>query len=194
LNNFYEDNHQNYFASTVGVDPSAFLEPLARQLKPKATILDIGCGSGRDLLWLTKRGFRPTGFEQSPGLAGLARKHAGCPVIEGDFSVYDFSELQFSALVFVGSLVHLSHETFPSVLKSTCRALVPGGILLITVKEGNGTYLAADGRVFTLWAKQDIEKIFTAHHLHILDFSRQMSKIRPSDIWLGYILRFGNEG
>jgi hypothetical protein len=73
----------------------------------------------------------------------LARKHAGCPVIEGDFAIYDFSELQFSALVCVGSLVHLSHEAFPSVLRPTCRAL-PGGMLRITVKEGNGTSLAAE--------------------------------------------------
>jgi len=193
LDNFYEDNHQHYFDSTVGIDPSAFLEPLAGLLKPQATILDIGCGSGRDLLWLVKRGFRPTGFEQSPSLADLARKHSGCPVIEGDFGSYDFSELQFSALIFVGSLVHLSQEALPAILTSTCRALVPGGILLITVKEGNGTSRAADGRVFTLWLKADIEKVFAAHDLHIRDFSRQVSKIRPDDIWLGYVLRFGNE-
>ncbi|MBM9536743.1 class I SAM-dependent methyltransferase [Desulfobulbus alkaliphilus] len=193
MNNFYEENHQSYFASTVDIDPSAFLEPLARQLKPKATVLDIGCGSGRDLLWLAKRGFRPTGFEQSPGLASMARKHAGCPVIEGDFTLYDFSGLQFSALVFVGSLVHLSHEAYPAVLKSTFRALVPGGIVLITMKEGDGTTLAADGRVFTLWARQDIEQIFAMNQLHTLDFSRQTSKIRPSDIWLGYVLRYGND-
>lgn len=194
MNNFYEDNHQHYFASTVGIDPSVFLEPLARQLKPQATILDIGCGSGRDLLWFVRRGFRPTGFEQSPSLAALARKHAGCPVIVGDFTDYDFSGLQFSALVFVGSLVHLSHQALPAILMSTCRAIVPGGKLLITLKEGNGSSLAADGRVFTLWSREDIEKVFTANHLHTLDFSRQVSSLRPDDIWLGYVLRFGNEG
>lgn len=194
MNNFYEDNHQHYFASTVGIDPSAFLEPLARQLKPQATILDIGCGSGRDLLWFVRRGFRPTGFELSPSLAALARKHAGCPVIVGDFTDYDFSGLQFSALVFVGSLVHLSHQALPAILMSTCRALVPGGKLLITLKEGNGTSLAADGRVFTLWSKEDIEKVFTANHFHTLDFSRQVSSLRPDDSWLGYVLRLANEG
>jgi SAM-dependent methyltransferase len=193
LNNFYEDNHQHYFASTVGIDPSVFLEPLARQLKPQATILDIGCGSGRDLLWFVRRGFRPTGFEQSPSLAALARKHAGCPVIVGDFTDYDFSGLQFSALVFVGSLVHLSHQALPAILMSTCRALVPGGKLLITLKEGNGTSLAADGRVFTLWSREDIEKVFTANQLHNLDFSRQVSRLRPDDSWLGYVLRLATE-
>jgi SAM-dependent methyltransferase len=190
LNNFYEENYQQYFDSTVGVDPSVFLEPLAGLLKPKETILDIGCGSGRDLLWFARRGFCPTGFEQSPSLAKLARKHSNCPVIEGDFSRYNFADLQFSALVFVGSLVHISPEALPIILASTCQALMPGGLLLITLKEGNGTSLAADGRVFTLWSRPAIEKVFAASNLHIIDFSRQISKIRPDDIWIGYVLRF----
>jgi SAM-dependent methyltransferase len=192
LNNFYEKNHRQYFESTVGIDPSAFLEPLARLLEPQATILDIGCGSGRDLLWFARRGFQPTGFEQAPSLARMAREHTNCPVIEGDFCCYDFSSLQFSALVFVGSLVHIPEEALPDILRSTCKALVQDGLILITMKEGHGTSRTADGRVFTLWSREDIEKIFTANKLHILDFSRQISKLRPDDIWLGYVLRLNN--
>jgi len=190
LENFYEDNHQHYFDSTVGIDPSAFLKPLARLLQPQATILDIGCGSGRDLLWLARRGFRPTGFEQSPSLAKLARTHSNCPVLEGDFNHFNFSTLHFSALICVGSLVHVSPEALPAIIVSTCQALNSGGLLLITVKEGKGTSRAADGRIFTLWPKQDLENVFAAINLHIVDFSRQISRIRPNDIWLGYVLRF----
>ena len=192
MNNFYEENHQQYFNSTVGIDPSAFLNPLAKFLKPQAAILDIGCGSGRDLLWFAERGFKPTGFEQSPKLARLAREHANCPVIEGDFYHYNFSALQFSALVFVGSLVHLPRETLPIILHSTCQALVPDGLILITMKEGHGSSCADDGRVFTLWTRKELEDIFTVNNLHILDFSRQVSKLRSNDIWLGYVLRLNN--
>ena len=193
MNNFYEENHQQYFKSTVGIDPSAFLNPLARLLKPKAAILDIGCGSGRDLRWFANRGFNPTGFEQAPNLVRLAREHANCPVIEGDFSHYNFSTLQFSALVFVGSLVHLPKETLPIILQSTCQALVADGLMLITMKEGRDSSCTDDGRVFTLWSSEELEKIFEANNLHILDFSRQVSKLRANDIWLGYVLRY-NDG
>ena len=192
MSNFYEENHQQYFNSTVGIDPSAFLEPFSRLLDPQATILDIGCGSGRDLRWFARRGFQPTGFEQAPNLARMAREHADCPVIKGDFDHFNFSNLKFSALVFVGSLVHLPKEALPAILQSTCQALVPDGLILITLKEGKGTSRAADGRVFTLWSREDIEKIFAANNLHILDFSRQISKLRPDDIWLGYVLRLSN--
>ena len=132
MSSFYEKNHQNYFDSTFKIDSDNFLSPLAKHLNAGVSILDVGCGSGRDLLWGVQQGYEVVGFEQSPGLAKLARQHSRCTVIEGDFTLYDFSSLSFSALIFVGSLVHLSKEELPIILKSTCRALVPGGIIFIS--------------------------------------------------------------
>ncbi len=189
MSSFYEKNHQNYFESTFEIDSDMFLSPLANHLETGDSILDIGCGSGRDLLWGVQQGYEAVGFEQSPGLAKLARKHSLCTVIEGDFSSYDFSKLSFTALVFVGSLVHLSKEELPIVLKSTIRALVPEGLIFITMKEGESSAKSDDGRVFILWSRKDLEHIFADQHLQILDFSRQTSKIRSDDVWLGYVLR-----
>ena len=193
MNDFYEKNHRQYFDSTFAIDSSVFLEPLARLLEPAATILDIGCGSGRDLLWFSKKGFNPTGLEKAKSLAGLARDYSGCPVIQGDVCFDDFSEHKFSALVFVGSLVHLSRQDFPSILESTCQALLPGGLILITMKEGKGLSSARDqdqdDRVFTLWSKKELEYIFKKIGLNTLDFSRQVSKLRRSDTWLGFVLK-----
>ena len=190
MDNFYEKNHQQYFESTFSLDPASFLEPFVKFLSPSTTILDIGCGSGRDLLWFSQHGFQPIGFEQSPSLAQLAREFSQCVVIDGDFAIYDFSKLQFTALSFVGSLVHLPKEELPKVLASICRTLVSGGFILITMKEGIGTFKGDDGRVFTLWRKKDLEQIFADQHLQILDFSWQTSKIRSDDVWLGYVLKY----
>ena len=66
MDNFYEKNHQQYFDSTSTIDPSSFLIPFGNMLKLGATILDIGCGSGRDLVWFKEQCFSPTGFEHSP--------------------------------------------------------------------------------------------------------------------------------
>ena len=189
MDNFYEKNHQQYFYSTSSIDPSGFLTPFGNMLKPGATILDIGCGSGRDLLWFKEQGFSPTGFEHSPSLARLVRKYSGCPVIEGDFYSYNFLIHKFDALCFVGSLVHVPEEKLSHVLESICNALKPGGLLVITMKEGRGLSHSDDGRIFTLWLKKDLEKIFHKTGLQVLEFKRQISKLRKDDTWLGFILR-----
>jgi len=40
-------------------------------------VLDVGCGSGRDLLWMKKWNFEVIGFERSPGFAELAGRKPG---------------------------------------------------------------------------------------------------------------------
>ena len=92
--NYYNENHKEYFDRTFSLDPSSFLAPLAERLSNGAMVLDVGCGSGRDLLWFKKKGFEVIGFEGSAGLAELAREHSGVEVIEGDFDTYDFNFFQ----------------------------------------------------------------------------------------------------
>ena len=90
---FYHTHARDYYNQTIEVDPTSFLSPLINYLQPGSKILDIGCGSGRDMLWLNKRGFHCTGLERSPELAALARQHTGLPVIEADFESFDFSRM-----------------------------------------------------------------------------------------------------
>ena len=112
MKDFYSKNYKQYHERTFSVDPSPFLSPFIRALPKGASILDVGCGSGRDLLWLKKRGFKVAGLERSAGLAELARKNSGCEVLECDFETFDFSQLSFDAVISSGSLVHISHEKF----------------------------------------------------------------------------------
>lgn len=83
--NYYKENSKEYFDRTFSLDPSSFLAPVAEKLSSGAMVLDVGCGSGRDLLWFKNKGFEVIGFERSAGLAELAREHSDVEVIEGDF-------------------------------------------------------------------------------------------------------------
>jgi len=189
MGDFYEQNHQTYHQATFNINPASFLSPLTNFLPVAATILDLGCGSGRDILWLQKRGYRVTGFERSPSLAELARKNSGCEIIEGDFTSFDFSPMTFDALISVGSLVHLEQDQLITVLESISEALHPGGHMLVTLKEGSGSTSMPDGRVFILRQQSQLEEIFQNLSFAILDFSRQVSRIRENDVWLGYVLK-----
>jgi SAM-dependent methyltransferase len=188
MQDFYQINFEAYHEKTFHIDPASFLEPLTTHLKPGARILDVGCGSGRDLYWLREQGFKVVGFERSKGLADLAKQHAKCRVIIGDFSSYDFSYLNSDAIVLVGALVHVQHEKLESVLKNITNGLGDNGKVLITLKQGQGTLTDSDGRIFYLWQDQELRDVFIRLGFTILDFSRQSSKVCASDVWLGYVL------
>ena len=189
MSDFYDKNFKSYHESTFFIDPTSFLTPLVNHLGPGATVLDIGCGSGRDLLWLKNRGFIPTGFERSANLAAIARQNTDCEIIEGDFCIFDFSKLKFNALLMIGSLVHLDHLQLPHVLSSVISALAKEGCIYLTLKEGRDHSSSQDGRIFTLWQSKQLEKIFKDLTLTVVDYSRQVSKIRTTDVWLGYLLK-----
>lgn len=61
--------------------------------------------------------------------------------------------------------------------------------MLITMKQGTGSYSLPDGRQFTLWGKEEVEEVSRSCGLRIVDFSRQVSRLRPEDIWLGHVLQ-----
>jgi SAM-dependent methyltransferase len=188
MSEYYQKNYQAYHEKTFSIDPSSFLSPLAKRLPPEAFVLDVGCGSGRDLLWMKKRGFEVIGFEQSPGLAELARDNAGCEVIEGDFETYDFSSILVDAVMLIGALVHVPHEGFSKVFENITSAIPDDGSVLITLKEGSGNVTALDGRTFYLWEDKEVRKIFDTLGFKICDFASSVSKTGSGDVWLSYVL------
>lgn len=192
MTDYYQENYEAYHEQTFSIDPASFLLPLVRYLPPGGSVLDVGCGSGRDMRWLKDRGFRPTGFERSRGLAELAREHSGCPVLEGDFEAYDFSVVNVDAILLVGSLVHVPHERFSKTLSDIAQGLHPEGHVLLTLKEGVQTREGEGGRVFYPWEDGALRAVFETLDLTILDFFRDSSKIRKSDVWLGYVLTHGS--
>ena len=188
MTDYYQTHFHNYFNRTVSVDSAVFLKPFTKMLRPGASVLDIGCGSGRDLLWLKQQGFMAAGFERSAGLAALARRHSGCDIIEGDFELFDFSKFSFDAILASGSFVHVPHHHLPHVLTSLRQALAPGGIFYLSVKQGENTRTDSLGRTFYFWRDQDIRTVFLQIQMNVIFFSVSRSALNSPDLWLSYIL------
>lgn len=188
MSDYYQKNYKAYHEKTFSIDPSSFLEPLAQRLPPEAFVLDVGCGSGRDLLWMKKRGFEVIGFERSPGLAELARENADCEVIEGDFETYDFSSIFVDGVMLVGALVHVPQERFSEVFKNITVSISRRGNVLITLKQGRGDMTGADGRTFYLWEDPKAREMFKSLGFKVCDFASAVSKTGSGDLWLSYVL------
>ena len=67
---FHMKNYYTY-QQTFHIDTRSFLSPFEKRLSKGSRILDVGCGSGRDLLWLKERGYHTLAFVGGVSASGL---------------------------------------------------------------------------------------------------------------------------
>jgi SAM-dependent methyltransferase len=99
-------------------------------LPPGARILDAGCGSGRNMVELARRG-TVTGVELSEASATLARERHVGEVISGSVLQMPFAEGSFDLAVCLDVIEHLEDDL--AALRELRRVVEPNGSLLVTV-------------------------------------------------------------
>jgi SAM-dependent methyltransferase len=121
-----EDRHWWYRGRRTVLD--GVIDGLALPERPR--ILDAGCGSGRNMVELARRG-TVTGVELSATSVTLARERGVGEVIAGSVLELPFPDASFDLIVSLDVIEHLQDDL--SALREFRRAIAPGGALLVTV-------------------------------------------------------------
>jgi SAM-dependent methyltransferase len=113
-------------------DEAAWLE---ERLGPGCReVLEPGCGSGRMLEALARRGLRVTGIDVSPRMLELARSRvAGLPAeaVEADMTDFDLGRTFDGAICPINTLRHLSRDGAHAHLRAMASALGTGARYLV---------------------------------------------------------------
>jgi ubiquinone/menaquinone biosynthesis C-methylase UbiE len=99
------------------------------QLAPGDKVIDLGCGSGRSLLWNAASGATFVGTDVAPFFAKEARDKM--PLALGDLRQLPFPDGTFTKAYALDVLEHLSPEALDAMLKEAARILAPGGVLFV---------------------------------------------------------------
>jgi SAM-dependent methyltransferase len=103
---------------------------------PPITLLDFGCGPGRDLKVFTELGHRAIGLEGAPHFAAMARAHSGCEIWQQDFLRLDLPENHFDGIFANATLFHIPSQELPRILLELHACLKPGGVLFSSNPHG----------------------------------------------------------
>ena len=178
---WYDTHAQAYAAQADNLNMSHLLKPFLAALPATGTILDIGCGSGRDLDALHQAGRRVLGWEPCANLANIARARGH------DVAPYGYADLPLHApknlagIWSCASLLHLPLIQWPATLTHLRASLRPGGVLLVSIKDGCGTWTDAQGRVFHGTDADTFRSLFSTMPHQALAFSQQRtSSTRPN--------------
>lgn len=158
--------------------------------------LDLGCGTGRKSIELTKRGFKVTGIDISPTAIRHARDNAKKEQLEIRFIATDAIDLfvlgdeKFDFVLDWANLHGLSKSKWKKYVQETAEHTKTKGQLLLRCFSKHGVKrkfaVRPMGRIY-LFSRKDIEELF-GNYFRILETNRSKPFVRkekePPGKWL----------
>ncbi|WP_338244218.1 class I SAM-dependent methyltransferase [Aurantiacibacter hainanensis] len=162
---FYNREAPSYTMS-FAQGPSRHLDPFLDRLEPRAHILELGCGGGRDAERMLERGFSVDMTDGSSGMAKKAHERTGQEV-----RLLRFEELAaveaYDAVWAHASLHHQPLAGLGEVLARIHRATRPGGKFFANYKLGDGDDRDRFGRLYNFSPRQHLLDLYGEAGWHV---------------------------
>jgi SAM-dependent methyltransferase len=135
----YEARAEAFRAGTRDHDVRQNIDALLARIDAPSpfTILDLGCGPGRDLKTFTALGHTAVGLDGSAALVAMARADSGCEVWHQDFLALELPAARFDGVFANASLFHVPVAALPRVLRQLHATLKPRGVLFSSNPRGH---------------------------------------------------------
>lgn len=137
----YNQQSENFWEGTRHHDVSQNIAALLQSIEtpPPHTLLDFGCGPGRDLKVFSGLGHRAIGLDGAVQFAEMARAYSGCEVWQQDFLSLNLPGHYFDGVFANAVLFHVPSQELPAVLQKLHATLKPRGVLFCSNPRGNNT-------------------------------------------------------
>lgn len=188
--NYYNQNAISFVEGTKDVDFKSIQDKFASRLPQGASVLDFGCGSGRDTKYFKEQGFVVTATDGSEELCKIASEYVGVPVKQMLFMELD-KVATYDGIWACSSILHCPYEDLIIVMQKICTALKNNGVLYTSFKYG--TFAGErNGRFFTDMTEESFKELLEkVPGLEIEDITIT-TDVRPGrgeEKWLNLILR-----
>ncbi|HYX36489.1 MAG TPA: class I SAM-dependent methyltransferase [Oligoflexus sp.] len=178
---YYDKNAKAYHARVHSWNMStlygAFLKHFSGQ-----TILDLGCGTGRDACYFSERAFHVIAVDGSKELLAMAQKESPA----SDCRLIDFRNpfsigTKVDGVWACASLLHFDDDMFETIVRTVCYDLRDGGIFYMGLKIRDVGELPDDERQFHYWTLKKLEPVAKRCGLALIEHNVDES---PRIAWL----------
>ena len=187
---FYNENAVGFFENTVDADMGKTYEIFNSYLKKGATILDLGCGSGRDSHHFSNYGYEVISADYSDEMVKMAGDFLNKEVIKLDMRQMDFNN-KFDGIWACASILHIKKDEIVKVLEKSYTALKEGGIIYMSFKYGEGE-VQKGGRHFSNYKEDTFTKLLDSLDLFQIEKFWKTEDVRPdrkNEFWLNVIVK-----
>lgn len=154
---YYNQHADEYVDDTLYADMSDARNKFLSYVSEGGTILDFGCGSGRDSKAFLNVGYQVVPLDGSPALCDSAQQLLDQPIVFCNFQDY-LAVSQYDGIWACASLLHLKEDELLPVLIQLIKSLKPGAPLYMSFKYGDYSG-ERNGRWFTDMTEERLQQI-----------------------------------
>ena len=192
----YNRSAEEFWQGTRDHDVSQNIHALLRSIEgnPPFTILDLGCGPGRDLKAIAGLGHVAIGLEGASRLAEMARAYSGSEVWQQDLLKLELPAQHFDGVFANATLFHVPGQELPRVLSELRATLKPRGVLFASNPRGDNEEGWSRGRY---GAYHDLDAwrryLTAAGFAELAHYYRPAGRPRNQQPWLASVWRKADE-
>ena len=188
--NYYNLNAKNFIENTQNADMHLAQEKFLQLLPGSASILDFGCGSGRDTKYFLEKGYQVAATDGSAELCRLAGNFTGIKVKEMLFQELDEIGV-YDGIWACSSILHLPKQELLPVIRKMCDALKDNGVIYTSFKYGEFEG-ERNGRYFTDFTTDTFKNFIHDMHGFKIEEHWITGDVRPGrgeEKWLNLLLQ-----
>ena len=187
---YYNTHAKDFVQGTVAVDFHITQDRFLAQLAAGASILDFGCGSGRDTKYFLEHGFAVEATDGSAELCKLASAYTGISVKQMLFDELEAVE-KYDGIWACASILHLAWADLVVVMQKMVRAVKDGGVIYTSFKYGQFTG-ERNGRFFTDLDEEGLARLLKevgGWAVKALWITGDVRRGRGGEKWLNVLLK-----
>ena len=186
---YYNKYADEFFEGSVNADMSRVRERFLSHVPDGGTILDAGCGSGRDSKAFLDAGYEVVSFDASEEMCKRASEYVGQNVLNMRFEDMEFYD-EFDGIWACASLLHVPIDELADVMKKMYKALKTNGAIYASFKYGDGVKIRGE-RQFSDFTEESIIPHFENAGFEILsnDVGTDSRPGREDEMWVNVIAK-----
>lgn len=133
---YYNKYAAKIYDDTVDRDMSGLMHDFLGFLEEGDTVLDMGCGPGRDSLLFYEFGCDVTALDAAEEMCKLAEIHTGLEVLKMRYEDMEFEDV-FDGIWASEALIHTPKAELAALIQKMADALHSGGVMYTSFREGD---------------------------------------------------------